>query len=274
MEANTYVTLTDRSILSVSGPDSFDFLQGLITQDLRKLETASDMIYSAFLTANGKFLHDFMVTKPEGDTYHLWVEKERRHDLIKRLQMYALRSDITLTDCTKDYQLFYSLENSISSFADPRGLKGFFTQVKAQEDKPEAFINEASLTTYHLFCLQQAVPNGSLTMAPKLADIQQFNLEDLNAISFDKGCFLGQEPVARIHYRGLLKQKAYALSCNTGLSMPAEDDNLLYDADGRKIGELCQIIDGHAYALLKIRFVTNDLVIFDSKKNQYQLLQI
>src|SRR3546814_15568565 len=85
-----YILPEDRGVLAVAGPDSRDFLQGLVSNDVQRV-AADRAIYAALLTAQGRYLHDFFIAA-QGDQLLLDVEAARRDDLKRRLSMYRLRA--------------------------------------------------------------------------------------------------------------------------------------------------------------------------------------
>src|SRR3954454_22938291 len=94
-EAN-FVVLEDRGILAVSGPDRRSFLQGLVSNDVDKA-AADRAVYAALLTAQGKYLHDFIMVEV-GDAIWLDAEAARLADLKSRLSMYRLRAKVALDE--------------------------------------------------------------------------------------------------------------------------------------------------------------------------------
>src|SRR5947207_9249534 len=91
-----FVLLDDRGILAVSGPDRRPFLQGLVSNDVDKVSPAA-ACYAAFLTAQGKYLHDFMMVEA-GESIWLDAEAARLGDLKRRLSMYRLRAKVSLDE--------------------------------------------------------------------------------------------------------------------------------------------------------------------------------
>src|SRR5262245_23592378 len=87
-----------RGVLRIAGEDRVPFLQGLVTNDVTKA-AAGHAVYSALLTAQGRFLHDFFII-PQADLLLIDCEAERRADLIRRLTMYKLRAKVTIEDRT------------------------------------------------------------------------------------------------------------------------------------------------------------------------------
>src|SRR5207302_10406885 len=96
MAQGNFAILEDRGILAVSGPDRRLFLQGLVSNDVEKV-AADRAVYAAFLTAQGKYLHDFMMVEHE-DAIWLDAEKARLGDLKRRLSMYRLRAKVEISE--------------------------------------------------------------------------------------------------------------------------------------------------------------------------------
>ena len=90
-----------RGVLRIAGEDRVSFLQGLVTNDVARA-AAGQPVYSALLTAQGRFLHDFFIV-PQADSLLLDCEAERRADLMRRLGMYKLRSKVTIEDKTDSF---------------------------------------------------------------------------------------------------------------------------------------------------------------------------
>src|SRR4051794_12750146 len=101
--SKNYVTLPSRGILAIDGPDRAAFLQGLVSNDVIQAGPAR-AIYAAFLTPQGKYLHDFLIVELDGKLL-LDGEAERLADLQRRLKMYKLRSKITLEDVSARYSV-------------------------------------------------------------------------------------------------------------------------------------------------------------------------
>ena len=97
----TGIVLAERGVIAISGPEARKFLQGLITNNIERV-TPERGIYSALLTAQGKFLHDFLIAE-SGDTLLVDCEGPRRADLLRRLMLYRLRAKADITDATDNW---------------------------------------------------------------------------------------------------------------------------------------------------------------------------
>lgn len=205
----TWVHLPHRAVLKVTGRDRKSFLQGLLTNDLNLL-TEDTPLYSALLSPQGKFLHDLFLTE-QGESLFLEGERERLPDLMKRLSFFKLRANVVLTPLL-DLSVLVGLstenpEDSPSSFKDPR--KGIaWRRAYVSEQELSSFLHIlAGLDVYHQERLTFGVPEGSLDMTPDKAIPLECGLDDLGAIDWNKGCYMGQELTARTKHRGLVRKR-------------------------------------------------------------------
>lgn len=195
-----FVTLENRGLLTLSGSEARDFLQGLITNDIRKL-SAPAPLYACLLTPQGKFLHDFFVIEREDGTILLDCEGGTRAvDLAKRLTMYRLRKDVTIEVQEKN-QVYAVFGNQTIGFPDPRhpalGRRSF--------SKPEN-LPEAPFAEWDRLRISLTIPDGSRDLEVGVSTMDEARMDTLNAIDYEKGCYVGQELTARMHYRGLGKK--------------------------------------------------------------------
>jgi folate-binding protein YgfZ len=190
--------LDDRALLCVSGEDAFDFLQNIVTNDMKPVAEGG-LRYACLLGPQGRFLHEFFVLPDGAGGFFLDCAASGIDDLQRRLAMYKLRARAALGRA-EGWQVRAAPEKSGQAFPDPRlGSLGFRVYTRDRmEGQGAAF--------YHDFCIARGVPSALGMRKDKdfLADI---NLDLLNAVSFDKGCFIGQELTARMHHRGLAKKR-------------------------------------------------------------------
>ncbi len=221
----SFIKLKNRGLIHIEGADRHDFLQGLITNDIHKL-TPQNPIYACLLNAQGKFLHDFFMI--EGDNFTLLDCEggERAKDLHKRLSMYRLRKDVQIS-CEEQNDVYAILSPSSSPrtrgshddknqipaqggdngwWADPRNpAMGFRTFTKP--DLPEHPFEE-----WDRLRISLTIPDGSRDLVPEKSTMDEGDMDQLNAIDYEKGCYIGQELTARMHYRGLGKKKLKTIS--------------------------------------------------------------
>lgn len=202
----SFVRLEKRGLITLSGPDAKDFLQDLITNDIRKLSPGT-LLYACLLTPQGKFLHDFFLVERAADGAVLLDCEggERARDLARRLGMYKLRKDVMIE--IQERNTVYALLSAGAqpgdnvSFADPRhpdmGLRSFV--------KPEN-LPEAPFSEWDRLRISLTIPDGSRDLKVGVSTMEEARMDTLNAIDYQKGCYVGQELTARMHYRGLGKK--------------------------------------------------------------------
>ncbi len=181
-----FVTHPHRGLVSVIGEEAQNFLQNIISNDITALDS-SPMLYACLLTAQGKFLHDFYVTRTDNG-YILECEGgERTLDLAKRLNLYKLRAKITIS--AQDDITIYATE-TMRSTARPQG-------------------SETPFTEWDMARITRGQPDGSRDAEIGISTLAELNLDE-TAVSYTKGCYVGQELVARMHNRNLGKKHLVA----------------------------------------------------------------
>ena len=196
--------LPHRSVVRISGSDRRAFLQGLISNDVG--QTA---FYAALLTPQGKFLHDLFVLDFE-DACWADCEAARIEDLLQRLTAYKLRSKVTFENLGEAFAVgavWGGAYEAMRSFADPRlpelGMRVFVEKGKSLDAAPAPFED------YDRHRLQLGVGDGSRDMEVGKATLVEGNFDFLNGVDWKKGCYIGQELTARMHYRGLAKKRLF-----------------------------------------------------------------
>ena len=199
--------LPDRAFITVSGADTKTFLQGLITQDISLLDTVP-LIYTCLLTPNGKFLFDFFIFE-DGD--HMVIDCEgsdRLHALYKRLSMYKLRSDVKLEihDHLDVWQVFNGTCDTCMK--DPRfdGYRAYFAHPFE--------VDEVPFDTWDEYRIAAEIPDGSRDLIPEKSFVHESAVVTQSAVSYTKGCYMGQELVSRMHHRGLVKKQLRCVDIN------------------------------------------------------------
>jgi tRNA-modifying protein YgfZ len=199
--------LESRAVLRLAGPDRFAFLQGLISQDIALAE-AGRPIFTAFLTPQGKYLFDFFIV-PEDDFLLLDCQAAQITDLVKHLTYYKMHSDIALHD-TRDYYDVYGLWGAVSdhprAFTDPR-LMGMDERLILPRNLRDSIATNSDEAVYCDHRYKWGIAEGSKEIEAGQATLLEINYDILNAISWTKGCYIGQELTARTHYRGLIKKR-------------------------------------------------------------------
>ena len=243
---------SNSQFLSIEGEDSNEFLQNLITNDINKC-SEDNIIYSCLLSPQGKFLSDFFIFKKDEkyliETHSFFYEK-----LLKKLNLYKLRSKVHINEVNNlhSYSVFGDIQKDQDTFIfniDPRN-KNIGLKLIHLKKNPEIFdnLNEINEEKYHQILIQNTVPLSHYDLEENKSLLLENNFENLNSISWDKGCYVGQEITARMKYRALLKKKIYSLEIKDGSPLIGQ---LIKDNEN-EFGEIISIKNDSVLAMLKI----------------------
>ncbi|NBT85262.1 MAG: folate-binding protein [Alphaproteobacteria bacterium] len=249
---NFATELPKRALIQLEGPDKVSFLQGLITNDVTTLEQGKP-IYAALLTPQGKFLFDLFIFQIE-DVFLIDCERERTSELIKRLSMYKLRSKVEITDLRDTYKVFAVSDKQLMpneiQIIDPR-LKelGYRLYTKNQS------IDLKLSNNYENHRISLGVPDGSRDIPIDKGVILEYGFDELQAIDWKKGCYMGQELTARTRYRGLVRKRLLPVKIE-GESPPPFMPIFLGDTE---VGEMRSSASECGLALLRLGFIRDSL---------------
>lgn len=237
------VALKNLGVLEVSGSDAAVFLQGQTTCDINQLEEHNPQL-GAYCNAKGRTISSFIIIKKTNNIFYLILSADLIAPVQKKLQMYILRAAVTLIDqseslCilglynysldTQDNIYAYLNENKRCLFiADINNCQQFFTNL-IQENTVQLISSNA----WYALDILTGIPwlNSNTT---ELFVPQMMNLDKLGAISFEKGCYTGQEVVARTHYLGKNKRVMLTATCNASATFP-ETCSITEQADANVI---------------------------------------
>ena len=274
MPEASFAILDRRGILAVAGPDRVSFLQGLVSNDVEKL--ASDRaLYAALLTAQGKYLHDFIMLGA-GDEIWLDGEAERLSDLKRRLSMYRLRAKVTLDerpelavaavfgpaalaalDLPSEPGAARRVGNGFA-LVDPRlgalGARYLGPRETIRADLCALGLAEADFAAYDCHRLALGIPDGSRDLVLEKSILLESGFDELHGVDWQKGCYIGQELTARTKYRGLIKKRLFPVQIDG--SAPVTGD--IVTLDGKEAGEMRSSRDGIGLALLRLEAVEAD----------------
>ena len=271
MSEHAFTILESRGVLAVGGEDRVAFLQGLVSTDVAAV-SATKAIHTAFLTAQGKYLHDFFIAAL-GEGFLLDCEAARIEDLKKRLSMYRLRSKVTI-ELRPDLAVAavfgaggaeaLSLANEAGAagaiddgvaFVDPRladaGARAILPAGSAAATLDAAGLAAGLPTDYDRLRLSLGLPDGSRDLVPEKSILLENGFDELNGVDWDKGCYMGQELTARTKYRGLIKKRLMPVA--VAGAAPAPGTKLMHD--GKEAGEMRSSRDGLGLALVRLEHV-------------------
>jgi folate-binding protein YgfZ len=273
MPEASFALLDDRGILAVSGADRRIFLQGLVSNDVERIGP-EQACYAALLTAQGKYLHDFMMIEVGGA---IWLEAEARRlsDLKRRLSMYRLRAKAALEErpelavavvfgdaapaamgLSKEPGTARSFSSGVA-FVDPRlaalGVRCILPCADIPSALEGAGLAQEGFPAYDRLRLKLGIPDGGRDLVPEKSILLEAGFDELSGVDWQKGCYIGQELTARTKYRGLIKKRLMPVE----IDGPAPAPGTIVTADGREIGEMRSSRDGLGLALLRIEPVVD-----------------
>lgn len=268
--------LPQRGILEIQGEDRASFLQGLITNDIH-LVSSEHSIYACLLTPQGRYLYDFFIVEEEG-SYLLETEASRLNDLLKKLNLYKLRSKVQL-NLRSDLKVYAFWGEGValgldlreemghttaSFFMDPRLLSLGARAILSSE--PSNF-QSATPNDYDLHRLVLGVPEGGKDLIPEKSILLESGLDELNAISWTKGCYMGQELTARTKFRGLVRKRLLPVLIPEG--SPKEGAEIFLNE--QSVGEMRSHNNNHGLALLRLEAALEkeDLICGNARLKPY-----
>ncbi|MDA7704952.1 hypothetical protein N8772_00530 [Rickettsiales bacterium] len=262
-------SILDRKIITISGPDRKNFLQGLITNDINCLNHKNPIIYSLMLTATGGFLYDFFISE-NGDKIYLDIEDKKSEEILKKLSLYKLSANIELKIIDDFKIIFLDQENDeIQYFYDPRnkklGFRAILDQNNLQNIQNNPNFTKQNIDFYNKIRFDLRIPDHN-DLIQKKSIPAEYGFFDLNCINFEKGCYIGQEVMARIKYKGVIRKKIYLTKILGKNQFNKGDEITLKD---RKIGNILSHIsyDGQIISLSLLK----NAIIDENPKAKLQL---
>ena len=268
MSQASFAVLDQRGILSVSGSDRIDFLQGLVSNDVTKL-AQNRSLYAALLTAQGKYLHDFVMVDAE-DEILLDSEAQRLGDLKRRLSIYRLRAKVMLEErpelavaavfgadalAALDLPLVPGATRRVGDaigLTDPRlaalGARYVGPRSAMREQLAALGLIEIEFAAYDRHRMALGIPDGSRDLVLDKSILLESGFDELHGVDWQKGCFIGQELTARTKYRGLIKKRLFPVK----IDGPAPTLGEAVKLDGKEVGEMRSSTDGIGLALLRL----------------------
>lgn len=236
--------LDDRGVISVVGGDAEKFLQGLLTNSVDAL-AMGHAAHAALLSPQGKILFDFFVVKTFFG-FLLDVAADKAADLVKRLQMYKLRAAVEIRDETRTWCVWagwtegssepgdphiFSLEKieflRAQSYADPRlpalGARFVFHRDTDAQVQGDAGIDASPASAYHAHRIALGVPEGGKDYDFGDAYPHEADFDIFNGVSFTKGCYVGQEIVARMQHKTVVRKRVVPVTGDRDLPTDRPD---------------------------------------------------
>ncbi len=267
------IILIDRSIIEIIGEERKNFLQGLITNNINKANSES-LLYSVMLSPQGKFLYDLFIFEV-GEKLFLDCFSERRDEIIKKLNFYKLRSkvEISKNDEFKVEQILsksdYTKSDNEFIFEDPR-----HQNLGKRIYSRNPFTNSIKeRLTYDLARIANKIAESELDLTYDKSFILEFGFNELNAIDYEKGCYIGQELTARTHYRGEIRKKL----CHVTIENLQEvKKNQEISCEGKSAGIVLSSVyyqnKLHALALIRLENFAENIDKLELDKNKVSIV--
>ena len=284
---NVYI-LEDRGILYINGVDAKEFLQNLISNDINKVNETNSC-FASLLTPQGKFLFSFLIVKHKSG-YFIDCEKSQAAALYKQFNTYKLRSNIEIMDLSNEFVIatfskekFLEFENAKNEpgntikyredpiLLDPRnnqlGGRLIINLEKLYLSLKKLGLKDSNVDEYYRLSHQLGIAQKNVNkLQNKLFGIE-CNFEELNAIDFKKGCYVGQENTARIKLKNKLSKRLLPIELVKGKLKEGEP---IY-ANKVEIGKVL-IDDKYPFALVK--YLDNNFKQDNEFKSENAVLRI
>ena len=267
MEKDQIIILENRGLISISGDDAKEYLQNIITNDINKI-SATNSLFSALLSPQGKYLFEFFVIK-SSNGYYLDCDNKVTEELLNNLSKYKLRSEVEIKDLSKEFVIgvisldkfkeIQNLEKNKNStilyretpiFIDSR-KKELGARILSNLEKLYLTIKKlnleiADIKIYLDNAYNQGIPiNGLENLKEQLFGLEA-NFEQLNGIDFKKGCYVGQENTARMKLKNKLRRRLLPIKVEGEINIGSE---IMFN--NNKIGKV--LINGpYPFALIKL----------------------
>jgi len=272
MNISSACILEDRGILFIDGADAKDFLQNIITNDINKV-TETRSCFASLLNPQGKFLFEFIVIKHKKG-YFIDSEKSQIDELFKQLSLYKLRSNVQILNLSNEfvvaalsYEKFKSIEGTKdelgftmkyredSILLDPRnkklGARLIINLEKLYLSLKKLDLKSTKQKEYYNLSFNLGIPQKNTNKLKNKIFGIECNFEELNAIDFQKGCYVGQENTSRIKLRNKLTKRLLPIMIIEGTIK--EGDSI--DSKNAEVGKV--LIDKN-YPFAVIKFTNNE----------------
>ena len=267
MKKNQIIILENRGLVLVQDVEAKEFLQNIISNNIDKVNKFNS-IFSAILTPQGKYLYEFFIIKSEGG-YLLDCHIEIKDDLIKHLSKYKLRSKIEIKDLSSSHAVgiiskdkFKEIQTELNSkektilyrkspcFMDSRS-SSLGARILSSLENLHLTIKKLNLkiidkSHYLELSHKEGIPAEGVKNLQNNLFALESNFEELNAIDFKKGCYVGQENTARMKLKNKLRKRILPITSNKPLKI---SDEIKFN--DQVVGKVL-ISDKYAFALIKL----------------------
>ena len=237
-----FTPLSDRAVLTLTGADTEDFLQGLVTADVDAV-TADAASPAALLTPQGKVMFEFLISRID-EGLRLDTPAEMRAELKKRLTLYRLRRKVEIAESDTAVFAVWGEDGDANAFVDRRFPDA---DVFRAYGAPPVGVDEAPAADFRALRIHNGVAELGADYGPSEMFPHDVLMDFSGGVSFKKGCFVGQEVVSRMQHRGTARRR---LMLVTGEAPLMANSEIL--AGGKSVGEILSTEDASGLALVRI----------------------
>ena len=236
MKKESIYILEDRGIIYINGDDAFNYLQNIISNDLKKVSDIQSC-FSYLLTPQGKYLFEFIIIKHKSG-YFLDCPKYQIENLYKQLNLYKLRSKVEITNLSNEFVVAALSKENFTEFnknnnlgvtikfredpviLDPRciklGARIVINLEKLYLSAKKLNLKISNIEEYYQLSHALGIPNSDTENFQNKIFGLETNSEELNAIDFKKGCYVGQENTARMKLKEKISRRIYPIEIIEG----------------------------------------------------------
>jgi folate-binding protein YgfZ len=205
----TRCLLPDRGVIALSGDDAETFLNRLVTNSVLDMPAGSAR-FAGLLSPQGKLLFDFFVVK-QATGFLIDCRRDQAAELTKKLTMFRLRAKVAITDRSAELAVAAVWDSVLmeapgQAFRDPRH-NGLGYRIIAPLDALRTFDEVGGLDAYEAHRIACGVPKGGVDFVYGDTFVHDANMDLLHGVDFDKGCYVGQEVVSRVHHRSSARKR-------------------------------------------------------------------
>ncbi|RCL03095.1 MAG: Folate-binding protein [Candidatus Tokpelaia sp. JSC189] len=249
--------LNDRALITISGPDSGHFLQNVITTDIKKI-SEEDMLPGALLSPHGKVLFDFLIGYHNG-LFFIDIRSAIANAFIRRLNLYRLRANIeihekkhAIVDIFQEKLIKHTSsktekDDSTLIFNDKRVNKKYnIIRTYYIKNQEHAAVDDTE--TWDIIRIENGIAESGTDFEPGDVFPHDINYDKINGLSFEKGCYIGQEVISRIQHRGTARKRVLIAASSSFLPRAGT----VIEAEGSRVGVLGTVAGTKAIALVRI----------------------
>jgi folate-binding protein YgfZ len=255
MTQHQVTELSDWGLLLVEGPDAGSFLQGQLTNSILGMTRTppaalargySGVRLSGYCTAKGRLLASAWIclsTPAEEDRFAFFISRDLAASFAKRLAMFVLRSKAKVVDVSHAWTVYGALgpANTLPAYLPSDAIALTMTQPLGTGDQerilfatqtplPSQSASSEYLAAWNAAEIASAIPRIVLATQDQFVP-QMINLESIGGVDFKKGCYPGQEVVARSQYRGAIKRRLYLAQVETTLAHAGPATEIIHESD-------------------------------------------